>query len=100
MQSLTEMILMGVTLRSPPPEVVLAGFNPIKKYSEIMYHGRMQHTIDLSNMSLKNIPEEIYQLSHLTELNLNDNYFSGVFPTKLLDSLPNLQAFHVAGGEG
>jgi Leucine-rich repeat (LRR) protein len=97
MESLTEMILSGVTLRSPPPEVVLAGFMPIKKYSEILYHGRMQDSIDLSKMSLKNIPEEIYHMSHLTELNLNENFFSGEFPAKLLDSLPLLQSFHLKG---
>ena len=97
MESLTEMILTGVTVRSPPPEVLLAGFEPIKRYSEIMYHGRMQESMSLSNMSLKSIPEEVYLFSHLTELNLNDNFFAGTFPSQLLESLHLLQNLHLKG---
>jgi Leucine-rich repeat (LRR) protein len=97
MESLTEMVLTGVTLRSPPPEIVLAGFDPIKKYSEIMYHGRMQESMNMSSMSLKSIPEEIYQFSHLTELNLDDNLLSGTLPSRLLKSLHSLQKLHIKG---
>jgi Leucine-rich repeat (LRR) protein len=97
MESLNEMILTGVIVRSPPPEVLLAGFEPIKRYSEIMYHGRMEESMTLSNMSLKSIPEELYLFSHLTELNLNDNFFAGTFPSQLLESLHLLQNLHLKG---
>ena len=63
-----------------PAEVALKGIESIKAHMERMRVARSTGSLSLRNLGLRNIPEDVWTLSFLTDLTLSSNRFYEISP--------------------
>ena len=74
-----------------PAEVALKGNEAIKIHMERMREARATGSLSLKNLGLRNIPEDVWTLSFLTDLTLTSNRFYAISPSiKNLEFLKRL----------